>query len=133
MEHITQQTLQAVDTEIMRLIDMGDMNKEVLECLYKLADIKKDTLEAASMEEGGSDKGMSARGSYASYGRGNNGGYSYGGSYYDGGSYAARRNGMGQYSRNNERDGIVSKIEQMMDTAQTENEREMIHRILNTI
>ena len=123
MEHSTEQTLQAVDREIMRLLDMGDMNKETLECLDKLADIKKDTLKSAMMEEG--EQMMDQR-SYAS-----------GPHYYTGGSYAQRRNSRGQYmsggSRHSEREQLMSKLERELDMAQTDGEREMIHRILNTI
>ena len=141
MEHVTEKTLHAVDTEIMRLIELGDMNKDVLACLDKLADIKKDTLEAASMESREKEmaQGMSYAGNMGSYGSYNNyrGGQSMGYPYmmdsYNGGSYAQRRDSMGRYSRNSERDQIRANIERQLETAQSDGEREMIHRILSTI
>lgn len=131
MGHISKETLRAIDKEIMRLIDAGEMTKETLSYLDALADIKKDTLEACMMEDqmesGMYDEGNSY-GGYRSYNNGNGNG----GSYY-GGSYAPRRNMRGQYSRDGERDAIYSRIEQMMDSAQNESERDMVRRILNSI
>ena len=147
MEHITERTLQALDTEIMKLIEAGDMTKETLACLDKLVDMKKDMLEISEMES------MSMEQSYNSYagGRGGNG-RTYGGSRdsyggyggpqayypmdagaYSGGSYAQRRDSMGRYSRNSEREQIRANIERQLDAAQSDAEREMIHRILSTI
>lgn len=131
MGHITEQTLQAIDREIMRLIDLGDMTKETLECLDKLIDMKKDTLKSAMMEEGEQqmDQNRSYNYGYDSNNRGSR-------TYYDGGSYAYRRNVRTPYnmgSRESEREQIISKIEQQLDMAQTDNEREMIHRILNIV
>ena len=106
--------------ELDEINKRGEMDENSLVCAYKLIDIVKDIHEIDSMENGYSRTG---RMSYPY-----NNGYSY-----------RTRDSMGRYSRDyyrgysrdNERDDLMNKMERMMDTAGSETERQVIQRIMS--
>lgn len=108
-----------INTEISRMLDRGELSKETLCLMCEMVDILKDIheieKEGMSMDEG--------------YSRGMR-------SYNDGYSYARDR--MGRYSNNGrsygtERDHLMNKMNQFMDQASSESERELVRRIMREI
>lgn len=119
-----------INKEMGKILDMPELTKDSLCLLGEMVDIMKDIKEidgeGGMMEETNSYRGYSNRGSY------NGGGYSnrYG---YNGvgmGGYSSRR---GMRSMDSERDRIFSKMEQFMDQASNEGERQLVRRIMDSI
>ena len=123
-----------VESEIEKITKKSELDEKSLMYLDKLIDIEKDTYEIEMGYEqfgNGYSQGMYPyygnsyqQNSYRQNGNSNrNGGYSrngYGGSYRSGG-----------YSR--EGGDIMSRLETMMDEAQTEHERNAIRRVLESM
>ena len=137
MDHKAEKALRFVCDEIDKIVDLGELNKETLSHLSMLADIKKDFVTTKAMEES-SYGGMEENG--ASYGR------MYSRPYYSReGSYGRGRDSMGRYtSRDNgnsyypySRDGAEAHthevLQRYLNEANNEEERALIHRIMNSI
>lgn len=133
-----------LEKEITKVIDKGDITPTELKSVGEAVDVLKDIETICAMKEYGDDDqsyAMSNRGystrrysrypgmyrdSYA-YGSSNDGSYddmSYarGGNSRESQSYA-RRNSRDSYSRHAEKDEMIEKLERMMNTAKTEEER----------
>lgn len=128
--------------ELEELTKKGELSAGSLDVIDKLTHSIKsiDTIVAMedsgySREEGGNMGGGSMEGGRGS-GGGRSRGYYQGGSY-GGGSYARRgRDSRGRYtSRRGSRDGgreeMISELEEIMQDAQTERERQMIQNLVN--
>ncbi len=119
--------LTALNKEMSALLGK-ELNKETLCLLGEIVDIMKDIREM--------DKPMEETGySYDSYGHGGSydGMMDYGYSNrgrrsYDGGSSYRRG-----YSRGNERDHIMEKMDRFMAQASNESERQLVRRIMNEL
>lgn len=110
-----------VESEIEKITKKSELDEKSLMYLDKLIDIEKDTYE---IEMGYEQFGNGySQGRYPYYGnsyrQNGNGRNAYGGSYRSGG-----------YSRNSD---IMSRLETMMDEAQTEHERNAIRRVLESM
>lgn len=112
--------LDMLNDEMGKILSTGDISKEKLCLIGEIVDIMKDIKEIDGEDmEGGMYKGNSNRGysqRYNSYNSYNNG-YSY-------------RRGR---SMDSERDHIMSKMEQFMNQASNENERQLVRRIMDSI
>lgn len=138
MEHLDR-IVKLAENEFKAIADNGKFrSREEIDSVYKLMDIVKDSMEIECMEEDmyseAYDGGMSYRD-----------GRSYRGSYNDG-SYARgrnqRRDSMGRYSREPYRDGrsmrgysgdYVDQLRDMMEQAPTEEVRQNIKRMIDTM
>lgn len=126
-KHIYETLREMIENEIDTITKKGALDEKSLMCLDKLVDIRKDLME---IEGGNADSGQSyIGGNRNSYGSsrsyGNSGNYQrYGGSYRGGNSYRG-------YSR----DGgdMIDRLEEMMDQATTEREREAIRRCMESM
>ena len=95
-----------LENELSEIVAMGEIDDHNLECVYKIVDILKDLGEIETRD--GSEMGRS-------YGRR--------------GEYTGRR-----YPRGRGRDeDLMTRLEDMMDTAQTDEERNTIRRIMNSM
>lgn len=132
--HIYEDALDMVEEEIDKIVKKEELDDKCLEYLYKLVDISKDieTIMAMRGEYGGySEDGYSMRGRpYYSYDDGMNG-HSY-----------RRRDSMGRYSRDYRHGGYMGngysregdlrmRLEQMMNEATTDHERDAIRNALD--
>lgn len=117
-----------LNEEMDRILATGSMDKEKLCLIGEIVDVMKDIKEIDMPE----DMGNSYTG-YNSYGRG--GSYNSYGSYAGGGNggYSQRRYSMRGRSMDSERDHIMSKMEQFMNQASNENERQLVRRIMDSI
>lgn len=120
-------------------VEMGNIEMGQIDAYDKLIDMDKDLQEIVMNERIG--EYYEDEYSRNSYGGGSYRGNSYrgGGSYRTGGSY---RGGNGGYSRNNSyrgysreggREEMMEKMHMMMDNASTEQEREAIRKVLETL
>ena len=90
-----------LEEELSEIVANGTVDDHSIDCIYKIVDIIKDIGEI-EMRDGG----YSERGRYMGRGR--------------------------RYGRNSYRDGdMMARMEDMMNTAQTDEERNMIRRIMN--
>lgn len=138
MERTFEDLRAIVMKEIDEINKKGELDENTLVCAYKLIDIVKDIheIDEKMNEMSGYSQGGMHPYMYAMKGnsyRGNSNNYGYGNSYANRnrdsvGRYS--RNGYG-YSREGERDDMMAKMEHMMNTAGTEQERQMIQRIMN--
>lgn len=129
--------------DIKKVVDKGDITPPDYQCLDTAIDILKDSQTIKAMIESGYGEAevsgmasgrMMPRNSYADGNGGGNSGYmppQYN-SWDDGMSYARGRSPMtGRYvSRDDE---VTSKLGHMMQTANSEQERQMIGRLMNEI
>lgn len=126
---IYEDVLDLVEEEIDKIVKKGELDDKCLEYLDKLVDISKDVETITAM------RGESGNGGYSS-----RGGYSYegGGGRSNGNSYRGR-NSMGRYSSRNSYDyrngysgdeNMRMRLEQMMDEAPSDREREAIRRAI---
>lgn len=91
-----------LEDELSEIVANGTIDDHNLECIYKIVDVIKDIGEIEMRDGGYSERGRMGR-------------------------YSGRR-----YGRNSYRDGdMMTRMEDMMNTAQTEEERNMIRRIMN--
>lgn len=110
--------VECLNKEMAKIIDHGELSKDTLHSLYEIIDILKDVGEVDEKEMNGMSQGMSyghrmmPRNSYGSYG---NPGMSYGNSY---NSYGDDRGRM---------------MDQWMNQATNEHERELVRRILGNM
>ena len=102
-----------LNEEMDRILATGSMDREKLCLIGEIVDVMKDIKEIDG------DKGM----------EGNSYKGTYSGRSYNNGSYSYRR-GM---SYGSERDHIMSKMEQFMNQASNENERQLVRRIMDSI
>lgn len=118
-----------------------ELSANSLDMIHKLTDTLKNIykIEMLSGDEGYSEGRWEAMGSYdddnserrGHYVRGHysRDGYSRdGGSSYGSGSSYGHRDGMGRYSRAGGKDQMVEKLEEMMENAENDRQREVIHR-----
>lgn len=123
-----------LEEEIDAIVKGGSLDKEKLHCLYEMVDVIKDIGEIDDHDTGvsqtgrmyidpmmygysGANRNRDAMGRYSS-----RNGYSRGGSYNGGSSY------RGGYSRGG---NTMDNLQQMMDEAQTEQERDAIRRVMD--
>lgn len=134
----------------------GKISAGDLETLHKLTDTVKNIDKIEMLEDGGySEDGgrWEAMGSYegdGSYARGERGSMNRGGSREDGRmgghsregahhydsdtSYARRkRDSMGRYSRADGKEHMMDKLEDMMESAENDRQREAIHRCMKEL
>lgn len=100
--------------------ESGRLSVNDLEAVCKYADAIKDFDKIFMSEE---DNGYSRDGDWEMEGRG---------SYERGASYRGRkRDSMGRYSRDGAKDKMMHHLEEMMDAASTEKDREMVRRFMS--
>lgn len=113
----------------------GKLSAGDLETIHKLTDTVKNIDKIEMLEEDGE---------YSQAGTGNYGGMTRIGSNYsrnyDGGnSYArgrgrnARRDSMGRYSRNDAKDHMIFKLDELMDMAESDEEKRAIRQCINKL
>lgn len=120
--------------ELDELTKGGKLSTGSLEAIGDILDAIKDisTIEAMEMgysSEYSNEGGNSMRGNYRDGSM--RGGYYRDGSYEGGGSYARRRNRLGQfsrYSREGESDQLVEKLEKLMGDTTNGGDREQIRQ-----
>ena len=127
-----------VETEIEKIVKKDDLDEKCLDYLDKLVDIAKDVDTIYAMREYGEypDEGGYSGRMYPHYGmngnsyqgRDNRGRYMRN-SYDNGMSYRNSYRGGG-YSREGD---TMSRLQSMMDEAQTEREREAIRRAMDSM
>ena len=101
--------------ELRKIARKSDLSAGDLETVHKLTDTIKN-IDKICMSE---DDGYSGDGEY--YGRSNN-------------SYAGRRrDSMGRYSRDGSKENMLSKLENMLDNADTEKTKLAIRRCINEL
>lgn len=133
--HIYEDILDMVEEELDKIVKKGDLDDKCLDYLDKLVDISKDveTITAMRGEYGNNENGTYSMRRPYFYDDGMSDG-----SYHRGGYQ--NRDSMGRYSRNmggNYGNGYRSngdmrmKLEQMMNEATTEHEREAIRNALD--
>lgn len=127
-----------LEKEVEKITRKGEISIAEVEAMYKVVDIIKDIGEIEEME-GGEDEEYSNR-SYAR--RGNSGRRSYGGGSYrrsrdmsgryvsrDDGSYRSYRG----YSMEGARDEMMSRLEEAMNSATNERERQAIMQCMDKL
>lgn len=139
-----------LEKEITKVVDKGDITPVELKSIGEAVDVLKDIETICAMKEYGDDdssyamsnRGYSSR-RYSRYPGMYRDSYAYGSSYegsYDDMSYArggnshdgqsqqsyARRNSRDSYSRHTEKEEMIEKLERMMNTAKSEEERRNI-------
>lgn len=110
--------------EIDKIADQGELTAGSLETIGKLLDAVKDISEINAMD----DYGYSQRG----YGRPMyyDESYNNGGSSYRGRSMRGGMSRRGRYSYDDGRDYMIDQLEQMMEQAGTEKERQAIQKCI---
>lgn len=116
----------------------GKISAGDLETIHKLTDTIKNIDKIEMLEESG---GYSEDGHYmgegriygTSYGSDRHGGSSY--DYYRNGASYARRNrdSMGRYSRDGAKGHMISKMKEMLDVADSEEERKAIRQCIQKL
>ena len=128
--------------ELEEIAGKGELTAGSLETIDKLTHSIKSLATIMAMEEGGQSHAMGG-GSY----RG--GSYARGGNSYRGGSYAQRRDSRGRYSReggsyarggrrggysrDEEKDKMIEKLERMMEQTQDMSVKEAIEQAIDAI
>lgn len=129
--------------EIEKVTVKNDITPAEIEAIYKVVDIIKDIDTISAMEEYSEDDGYSQRGySNRGYSRRGSYGYSEDNSYRrgrdsrgrytsrDGGSYRGSYRG---YSRADAREDMMSRLEEAMESASSEHERQAIMRCMEKL
>lgn len=128
-----------LEDDVRKITKKGDITPDELNSVYKAVDIIKDVETIIAMREHGDYSQDGSYGSYNSYNNmSNRASYnSYDGSY---NSYARRgRDGdndgrynesRDNYSRHTDREQMIQKLEQMMQTAQNEEQKKAIRRCI---
>ena len=136
-----------LEDDVKKITKKGDISPDELSNVYKAIDIIKDIETIKAMREHGD---YSQEGSYNSYGNSyRRPYYSYDGNSMEGnsmtGSYARRgrdgdndgrynessRGSYDNYSRHTEKEQMVQKLEAMLQTAKTEEQRKAIMRCID--
>lgn len=113
-----------VNCEIDKIANRSELNESSLSNLYKLVDVLKDVTEVEEKEMGMNDfGGMNYRNSY---GRNWND-YGYSGNNYGGG----QGNSFRGYSMNDNKGVVIQHLEQAMQAAQNDHERDAIRELMN--
>ena len=137
-----EQLKELLEEEIKKVAKKGDITPAEVEAMYKVVDIIKDIGAIEAMEEYGEDdeEEYSNRG-YSRRGYSSRRSYMDGGSYRRGGRSSAYRGGGGSYNRRSyrgysmeeSRDAMMSKLEEAMNEATTEHERQAIMACMDKI
>lgn len=107
-----------------------------LDTIHKLTDSIKNLDKIEMLEDGGYSqaRGGGNRGGMRTYARdGEGGGYGYEDSFGDNDGYSMarrRRDERGRYSRDDGRDDMVNRLEEMMSRAGSDRDREEIRRMI---
>lgn len=107
-----------------------------LDTIHKLTDTIKNLDKIEMLEDGGYSqaRGGGNRGGMRTYARdGEGGGYGYEDSFGDNDGYSMarrRRDERGRYSRDDGRDDMVNRLEEMMNRAGSDRDREDIRRMI---
>jgi hypothetical protein len=108
-----------------------------LDTIHKLTDTIKNLDKIEMLEDGGYSqaRGGGNRGGMRTYARdGEGGGYSYEDSFGDNDGYSQARRGQhyvrGHYSRDDGRDDMVNRLEEMMSHVSSDRDREEIRRMI---
>lgn len=126
--------------ELEQIVKKGELSAGSLDIIHKLTDSIKNISKIEMLEEASDYSEYSERKSYARRGSS----YDDGGSSYRGGSsYARKRDSMGRYSRaggsnraysrDDARMEIREHLEELMEGAQTEQERKMIRTTIQAL
>ena len=128
-----EQLKELLEEEIKKVTKKGDITPAEVEAMYKVVDIIKDIDTIEAMEEYGEDND----GEYSRRG------YSSRRPYMDGGSYRRSRGMNGRYvsrdrsyrgySMEESRDAMMAKLEEAMNEATTEHERQAIMACMDKI
>lgn len=136
MKDVYKKTKDLFEKELDRLTATGNMSASNLELTYKIVDIIKDINEICEKDDMMYDEDYSGRRGYGmrmsrSYGYG----YPYMGSYTVEGNYGRGYSGMdGGYGGNNSGNTAMrSKLQQLMNEAQTDHERAMIQSWMDSL
>lgn len=118
--------------EIARKPEMGAGD---LEIIHKLTDTIKNIDKIEMLEDGDGysmDGDWEARGSYRGRDYDDGSSNANRGMHYVRGHYSrARRDSMGRYSRDGAKDKMMHHLEEMMNSASTEKDREMVRRFMS--
>ena len=111
-----------LEDEIKKLTKKSELDVASVELAYKMVDIIKDIETIMAMKNSEYDGGYSRSD----------------GAWTNGGSYASRRNMntgryMRGYSRNDEHEHMIQKLERMMDEATDENVRRSIRKSIDEL
>ena len=139
MMHSLEQLKEMLMSELEEFARKGELSAGSLETINKLADTIKNLCKIQGYEEEGySERSYAQRGgSYdgGSYARGSSyqrrdsmGRYSRDNSYARGG-----RGGRGGYSRDEEKETMREQIEELMESANNEKERQALQRAMNAL
>ena len=111
-----------------------------LDTIHKLTDTIKNLDKIEMLEDGGYSqaRGGGNRGGMRNYARDgeDGGGYSYEDSFGDNDGYSMarrRRDERGRYSRDDGRDDMVNRLEEMMSRAGSDRDREEIRRMIERV
>lgn len=110
-----------------------------LDTIHKLTDTIKNLDKIEMLEDGGYSqaRGGGNRGGMRTYARdGEGGGYGYEDSFGDNDGYSMarrRRDERGRYSRDDGRDDMVNRLEEMMGRAGSDRDREDIRRMIERV
>lgn len=122
--------------ELEQIEKKGELSAGSLDTIHKLTDSIKNISKIEMLEEVSDYSEYSERKSYARRGSSYDGGSSYRG----GGSYSRKRDSMGRYSRADHRYSradarteISEHLEELMQGAQTEQERRMIRTAIQAL
>lgn len=118
--------------EIEKIVGEGNLNREKLDLLHELTDTLKNLFKIEMYEQ--AEQGYSRDGGNYSnrdrrYSRDNSMDSSYGGNSYD---YSGRRHLVrAHYSRDDGREEMMDELDDLMNKAPTEKDREAIRRCIN--
>ena len=125
-----------LEDDVRKITKKGDITPDELNSVYKAVDIIKDVETIMAMREHGDYSQDGSYGSYNSYNNmSNRASYnSYDGSYArrgrDGDNDGRYNESRDNYSRHTDREQMIQKLEQMMQTAQTDEQRKAIRRCI---
>lgn len=119
----------------------GKLSAGDLETIHKLTDTVKNIDKIEMLEDGGEYSGdTDFMGEGRMYGTSYRNGYMYnsndgqgGSSYARGRGRNARRDSRGRYSRDGAKESLIEKLEEAMDEAESDQDREKIRRVIMQI
>lgn len=131
--HILKDICSNLEYQLEDVVKKGDMTPSELDLVYKSVKTMYYIKTIEAMDEYAESE----------YSRAGRGGSSYGGSY-EGGGYSSRRGsyGMesagysgrrGRYSRDNEREGVMRELGDMMSRASSDIERQTIAKVMDRV
>lgn len=132
MEKTFEKLRDIIKVEMDAVVAKGELDENSLACTYKMVDILKDLGEIEMSDSGYSQRYIpqySMNGGN-SYGMGGGNSYRNNNTMYRGNSYRNSYNGNGGYSRTGD---TMDKLHQLMNEAQTEQEREAIRRVMDSM